>query len=286
MGGTIRRYSDFRLSATYGSLLVLTALAVFGAIAAYFLDSRRRSNLSDLEADSLSVPPVPGESRRDLQALRALVQDQRVTMTLPLPQQTRHFEVRTLPVSPPEAATSEGSQIADSQDEASDQGDGSEDQTDGEADPSEAMLKLILRSSPSPGAGANSVSAKCDQVLRQFPYFKFPLPVGLVNVSQVRHVSHGILLKDVAGAPVLATLQGDVKYAGSGYAQNSQIVVVESRGGVYTIYDGLRESLVRKGKYVKQGDQLGFATLNLRFEVRVGQVPADPFCLLFTHPWD
>jgi murein DD-endopeptidase MepM/ murein hydrolase activator NlpD len=102
-----------------------------------------------------------------------------------------------------------------------------------------------------------------------------------------RHAGVDILAP--AGAPVRASEQGTVVYAGSGMRGYGNAVVIDHGGGVTTLYGHLDAIRVESGDAVPAGALIGTVgrsgnatAYHLHFEIRVDGEPVDPLGLLAT----
>jgi len=97
---------------------------------------------------------------------------------------------------------------------------------------------------------------------------------------------HGIDIACPEGTPVYAVLSGRVVRAEWGGAYG-RYVMIDSEGGISTVYAHLSTISVRPFQYVQQGEVIGFSGNtgrssgpHLHFEVRMGNRPCDPLAWL------
>lgn len=102
------------------------------------------------------------------------------------------------------------------------------------------------------------------------------------EASHVRLFRRGIEL-GVRAPEVFAAAAGQVTYAGP-LGRLGTVIVVDHGQGIVTITQSLARALVARGDLVAAGQSIGRAAGNrLRFEVRKGGRPIDPFPLLSPH---
>lgn len=121
---------------------------------------------------------------------------------------------------------------------------------------------------------------------------KLPMPVEGHVVSfygKVRHpkfqtvtFNNGIVIEAPIGASVKSVYEGKVVYVGwlKGYGQ---VMIMDHRGGYYTLFAYLSKALKEKGDEVGKGAEIALvgdtgpqATAGLYFEIRQKGVPRDP----------
>jgi len=119
-----------------------------------------------------------------------------------------------------------------------------------------------------------------------------PMPAAGQVVSRYGKVKHpkfqtvtfnnGVIIESALGSPVRSVYDGKVVYVGwlKGYGQ---VLIVDHRGGFYTLYAHLGKVLKEKGEEVSRGAELGAVgdsgsegRPGLYFEVRHKGVPKDP----------
>lgn len=125
---------------------------------------------------------------------------------------------------------------------------------------------------------------------------RLPMPVEGRVVSQYGKVVHpkfqtvtfnnGITIEAALGAPVRSVYGGRVIYAGwlKGYGQ---VLIIDHKGGFYTLFAHLGKSLKDKGEEVPAGTEVGYVgdsgpegRPGLYFEIRQKGVPRDPMAWL------
>ncbi|MBI5826482.1 MAG: peptidoglycan DD-metalloendopeptidase family protein [Deltaproteobacteria bacterium] len=98
--------------------------------------------------------------------------------------------------------------------------------------------------------------------------------------------NNGIVIGASTGTPVKNVYDGKVVYVGwlKGYGQ---VMIVDHRGGYYTLFAYLSKSLKERGDMVKQGAEIALvgdtgpdSTQGLYFEIRQKGVPRDPMSWL------
>jgi septal ring factor EnvC (AmiA/AmiB activator) len=98
--------------------------------------------------------------------------------------------------------------------------------------------------------------------------------------------NNGIVIDAPLGESVRSVYDGKVAYVGwlKGYGQ---MMIVEHRGGFYTLFGSLHKTLKERGAIVARGEELGLVGESgiterpgLYFEVREGGVPRDPMAWL------
>lgn len=98
--------------------------------------------------------------------------------------------------------------------------------------------------------------------------------------------NNGIVIGAPTGTPVKNVYDGKVVYAGwlKGYGQ---VMIVDHRGGYYTLFAYLSRALKERGEMVKQGAEIALvgdtgpdSTQGLYFEIRQKGVPRDPMSWL------
>ncbi len=122
------------------------------------------------------------------------------------------------------------------------------------------------------------------------PEFSWPLKGritrGFSSDSQRRH--DGIDISAPLGTPIRAAASGRVAYSGElrGYGK---VIILEHRGGYYTIYAHNLINLVKEGQWVERGEIIakvgrsGNAKgAHLHFEIRKGPKPLNPMRFLGT----
>ncbi len=92
-------------------------------------------------------------------------------------------------------------------------------------------------------------------------------------------VSNGIKIRSKGEKNVSAVAQGKVVFAGN-FQTYGKMVILDHQGGFYSIYGSLNEILVKEGKDVLLGEQIGnLGEESLYFELRSEGQPVDPL------PW-
>jgi lipoprotein YgeR len=101
----------------------------------------------------------------------------------------------------------------------------------------------------------------------------------------------GIDLPAAVGTPVFAAAAGRVVYAGNGIRGYGNLIVLQHKGDLLTVYAHNSALLVAQGDEVQMGQrvalvgQTGHATgPHLHFEVRQGQIPRDPMTFFGATP--
>lgn len=94
--------------------------------------------------------------------------------------------------------------------------------------------------------------------------------------------NNGIVIEAPVGTPVKSVYEGKVIYVGwlKGYGQ---VLIIDHKGGFYTLFAHLSKVLKEKGDAVDKGDEVGLvgdtgmeAASGLYFEIRQKGVPRDP----------
>ncbi|MFN3978496.1 MAG: LysM peptidoglycan-binding domain-containing protein [Sulfurihydrogenibium azorense] len=105
------------------------------------------------------------------------------------------------------------------------------------------------------------------------------------NDDQVRHL--GIDIQTECGAPVRASEDGKVIYAGDGIKAFGNLVVIRHNNGLTTVYGYLNSINVKEGRVVTKGETIGSAgklknsdNCGIYFEVRKNVTPLDPMTVL------
>ena len=98
----------------------------------------------------------------------------------------------------------------------------------------------------------------------------------------------GIDLAASVGTPVYSVASGKVVYSGAKVKGYGRMIVVEHRGGLYSVYAHHRKNLVRDGQTVDKGQKIALSGKSgrvtgphLHFEIRKGPTALDPRKLLF-----
>jgi len=124
------------------------------------------------------------------------------------------------------------------------------------------------------------------------PAMRWPLTTVRVVVgspfgTRAGRPHEGIDLPAPTGTPVFAAAEGRVAYAGNGIRGYGNMIVLRHAGDLMTVYAHNSVLLVSQGQPVRAGDRIalvgqsGHATgPHLHFEVRSGQIPADPMRFL------
>lgn len=121
---------------------------------------------------------------------------------------------------------------------------------------------------------------------------RLPSPVEGPVVSEFGKVKHpkfqtvtfnnGIVIEAPVGTPVRSVYDGKVIYVGwlKGYGQ---VLIIDHKGGYYTLFAHLAKALKDKGDEVKKGAEVGLVgdtgsqgAAGLYFEIRQRGVPRDP----------
>lgn len=121
---------------------------------------------------------------------------------------------------------------------------------------------------------------------------RLPMPVEGQVVSEYGKVKHpkfqtvtfnnGIVIGAPVGTPVKSVYDGKVIYVGwlKGYGQ---VMIIDHKGGYYTLFAHLSKALKDKGDEVKKGAEVGLVgdtgsqgSAGLYFEIRQRGVPRDP----------
>lgn len=121
---------------------------------------------------------------------------------------------------------------------------------------------------------------------------RLPSPVDGPVVSEFGKVKHpkfqtvtfnnGIIIEAQVGTPVKSVYDGKVIYTGwlKGYGQ---VLIIDHKGGYYTLFAHLSKALRDKGDEVKKGAEVGLVgdtgsqgSAGLYFEIRQRGVPRDP----------
>ena len=105
------------------------------------------------------------------------------------------------------------------------------------------------------------------------------------NDDQVRHL--GIDIQTDCAAPVKASEDGKVIYAGDGIKAFGNLVVIRHNNGLTTVYGYLDSINVKEGRVVSKGEVIGTAgklknsdNCGIYFEVRKNVTPLDPMTVL------
>jgi len=100
--------------------------------------------------------------------------------------------------------------------------------------------------------------------------------------TQEREFHKGIDISTRTGAPIVASADGVVSFAGwdRGYGR---VIIIKHSQGFKTKYAHLKKSLVKKGQHVKRGETIGLVGASgrttgphLHYEVHLNGVPVNP----------
>ncbi|NLM17618.1 MAG: M23 family metallopeptidase [Candidatus Riflebacteria bacterium] len=103
---------------------------------------------------------------------------------------------------------------------------------------------------------------------------------------QKRHFHTGLDIAALRGTPIVATLEGTVKFAGwmKGYGN---VVIIEHQKGIQTVYAHCSKLAVKKGQTVTTKQVIGYVGMtgvatgnHLHFEVRKNGKAQNPFLYL------
>lgn len=124
----------------------------------------------------------------------------------------------------------------------------------------------------------------------------FKWPVRFVRVTSTfgkrgREFHEGLDLKAAQGTPVFAAREGRVLYADSKIKGYGKLIVLRHERNIATVYAHNSKLLVRKGQFVKQGQQVALSGAtghvygpHVHFEVRKGLTALDPQAVLPSKP--
>lgn len=97
----------------------------------------------------------------------------------------------------------------------------------------------------------------------------------------------GLDLADRKGTPVLATNDGYVIYAGSGFRGYGRFIIIEHEGEWASFYGHLDKILIKQGTFIHKGDLIGqmgrtgrATGTHLHFELRHDRKAIDPIAFL------
>ncbi|MPT37353.1 MAG: M23 family metallopeptidase [Achromobacter sp.] len=115
-------------------------------------------------------------------------------------------------------------------------------------------------------------------------------PTTSRNVKQATtpFLKKAIIITGVAGSPITAAADGEVKYAGDGVKDLGNLVVIQHDNGLMTAYGNNQELFVQTGQIVKRGQKIATmgstdaTRVQLTFDVRLNGNPVDPMAYLPT----
>ena len=119
--------------------------------------------------------------------------------------------------------------------------------------------------------------------------FQWPLNAGVADPSSVKYQEHrdGVSISAELGSPVLAVNDGEVIYSANEIRGYGNVIVIQHKDELVSVYANNQFNYVRKGDQVERGQLIGDVgqlfnedQAGLYFEIRYDGKPEDPFSYL------
>ena len=119
--------------------------------------------------------------------------------------------------------------------------------------------------------------------------FIWPIKGKVISKFGMRGDSmhYGVDIKAARGTVVRASEAGRIVYSGSGMRGFGNVIIMEHKGGFFTVYSHNDKNTVKKGKALKRGEPIALVgdsgnatTVHLHFEVRDGKKKRNPLFFL------